>query len=294
MSTDAPAVQAAPLKAEHPLSEAWRMFRRNRSALGGLILLGLILLVAVFGPVIYPYDPFEIVGKPLTPPGQRGFVLGTDYMGRDTLAGLIHGSRPTLLVGAAAALFTLAIGITIGAFSGYYGGWVESALMRLTEVFLVLHPLLLAMVVATLFNPSLLTIVAAIGISSWPGTARLTRAEFLKVREQDYVMAARAVAAPRRYLIWRVVFPNCLPPLIVMAALRVASAILFEAMLSFLGLGDPRVMSWGYMIGLSRDFIFQSWWSVTLPGAAIFLTVLSISLVGDGLQDAFNPKLRER
>jgi len=287
-------LQIAPPNAEHPLSEAWRMFRSNRAAVGGLVMLVLILLVALFGPLLHPVDPFEIVGKPLTPPGRSRFILGTDYMGRDTLAGLIYGSRPTLLVGAAAALFTLAIGITIGAFSGYYGGWVESVLMRITEIFLVLHPLLLAMVVATLFNPSLTTIVAAIGISSWPGTARLTRAEFLKVREQDYVMATRAVAAPKRYLIWRVVFPNCLPPLIVMAALRVASAILFEAMLSFLGLGDPRLMSWGYMIGLSREFLFQSWWTVTFPGLAIFLTVLSISLIGDGLQDAFNPKLRER
>jgi peptide/nickel transport system permease protein len=230
----------------------------------------------------------------MKPPGQEGFLLGTDYLGRDILAGLIHSSKATLLVGASAAFCTLLIGISVGSFAGFYGGWVENVLMRVTEIFLVLHPLLLAMVVVTLFSQSMLTIVIAIGISTWPGTARLVRGEFLKIREQDYVIAARAVGAPKRYLIWRVIFPNSLPPLIVLSALRVGAAILFEAMLSFLGLGDPRVMTWGMMIGMNRNYIFKSWWAVTFPGFAIFLTVLSISLIGDGLNDAFNPKLRER
>lgn len=286
--------EALDIRIEHPVMEAWRMFKKNDLALVGLGILFLVVFVAIFGPSIYPVDPFEIVDMPLSPPGSDGPAMGTDYLGRDIMAGILHGSRATLVVGFAAALCTVLIGITIGALAGYYGGWVENILMRLTEIFQVLPPLLLAMALVTLFSPSLTMIALAIGVSSWTDTARLTRGEFIKIRGQDYVMSARSIGATPRYIIWNVIFPNALPPLIVMAALRVGVAILFEAMLSFLGLGDPNIMSWGMMIGLSREFIFDSWWAVTFPGIAIFLTVLSISLIGDGLNDAFNPKLRER
>ena len=282
------------IRIEHPLWEAWRMFKKNRAALVGGGILSLVLLLAVFGPLMYPVNPFDIVAMPLTPPGSVGPTMGTDYLGRDIMAGIFHGCRATLAVGLAAAMCTVLIGITIGALAGYYGGWVDNLLMRLTEIFQVLPPLLLSMALVTLFSPSLAMIAFAIGVSTWTATARLTRGEFIKIRGQDYVMAARSVGAKPHYIIWNVIFPNALPPLIVMAALRVGVAILFEAMLSFLGLGDPNVMSWGMMIGLSREFIFDSWWAVTFPGIAIFLTVLSISLIGDGLNDAFNPKLRER
>jgi peptide/nickel transport system permease protein len=282
------------LKAEHPLAEAWRMFVRNRAALAGLTMLGLIIFVALFGPVIYPVDPFDLVWGPLAPPGDGGFWLGTDYLGRDVLAGIIYGARATLAVAGAAALCTVVIGLVIGALAGFYGGWVENVLMRVTEFFQVLPPLLLAMVLVALFTPSLVTIAVAIGVVSWPGVARLTRGEFLSIRKREYVLAARAIGARNSHLIWRVILPNGLPPLIVSTALVVGSAILFEAGLSFLGLSDPNVMSWGFMIGSSRDYIFDSWWAVTFPGLAIFLTVLSVSLIGDGLNDAFNPKLRER
>jgi peptide/nickel transport system permease protein len=287
-------IDAAAVRVEHPILEAWRMFKKNTAALAGLVILILIILLAIIGPKIYPVNPFQIVSAPLLPPASGGPPLGTDYLGRDILSGLVHGSRATLVVGVSAALCTLLIGIIIGALAGFYGGWVENILMRLTEVFQVLPSLLLAMVLVTLFSPSLEMITLAIGVSTWTGTARLTRGEFLKIRGQDYVMSARSVGALNRYIIWRVIFPNTLPPLIVMAALNVGVAILFEAMLSFLGLGDPNIMSWGMMIGLSRDYIFVSWWAVTFPGLAIFLAVLSISLIGDGLNDAFNPKLRER
>ena len=287
-------IDVATVRVEHPLLEAWRMFKKNTSALAGLAILILIILLAIIGPQLYPVNPFKIVFAPLSPPGSGGPPLGTDYLGRDILSGLVHGSRATLVVGVSAALCTLLIGIIIGALAGFYGGWVENILMRLTEVFQVLPPLLLAMVLVVLFSPSLYMITIAIGVSTWTGTARLARGEFMKIRSQDYVMSARSVGALNRYIIWRVIFPNTLPPLIVIAALNVGVAILFEAMLSFLGLGDPNIMSWGMMIGLSRDYIFVSWWAVTFPGIAIFLTVLSISLIGDGLNDAFNPKLRER
>jgi peptide/nickel transport system permease protein len=281
-------------KPEHPLSEAWRMFVRNKVALAGLTMLIVIILMALFGPRFYPIDPFDMVSAPLTPPGQSDVLLGTDYLGRDILAGIIYGSRATLAVGGSAAFCTVVIGLIIGALAGFYGGWVENMLMRITEFFQVLPALLLAMVLVTLFSPSLVTISVAIGVVSWPGIARLTRSEFLSIRKREYVLAARAIGSRNSHLIWKVILPNGMPPLVVASALSVGTAILFEAGLSFLGLGDPNTMSWGLMIGSSRDYIFISWWSVTFPGLAIFLTVLSVSLIGDGLNDAFNPKLRER
>ena len=165
--------------------------------------------------------------------------------------------------------------------------------MRITEFFQVLPPLLFAMVLVTLFAPNLITISISIGVVSWPSVARLTRSEFLKIREREYVMAARSIGSRNGRIIWRVILPNALPPLIVTATLIIGVAILFEAGLSYLGLSDPNIMSWGFMIGSSRDYIFESWWAVTFPGVAIFLTVLAVSLVGDGLTDAFNPKLRQ-
>ena len=282
------------IEVENPLREAWRMFARNTAALAGLILLGCIILMATIGPTIYPSDPFDIVWTPQSPPGTEGFWLGTDYLGRDLVAGIIHGSRATLTVGGAAALITIVIGVTIGAFAGYYRGWVEEVLMRITEFFQVLPPLLLAMVLVLLFSPSLVTIAIAIGVVSWTSTARLARGEFLRIRELEYVKGARSIGSRNGRIIWRVILPNAAPPLIVSAALSVGVAILFEAGLSFLELNDPNIMSWGYMIGSNRPYILESWWAVTFPGIAIFLTVLSVSLIGDGLNDALNPKLRDR
>ena len=271
------------------------MFLRNRSAILGLVLLAAIILVSLFGPPLYGVDPFKIRGAPFTPPGVDPNVpLGTDHVGRDILAGMIGGGRATLAVGASAALMTVAIGLLVGAMAGYYGGLVDEILMRVTEFFQVLPSLILAMVLVALFTPSLYMIAIAIGVASWQSTARLARAEFLRLKELEYVKAGRTIGATDRRLIWVVILPNALPPLIVSATLIVGVAILFEAGLSFLGLGDPNIMSWGLMIGSSREYIFDSWWSATFPGAAIFLSVLSVSLIGDGLNDALNPKLRER
>jgi len=283
------------IKVEHPAREAWRMFIRNRAALLGLLLLAGIAVMTFLGPSLYPVDPFEIVWAPFTPPGESATApLGTDYLGRDVLAGVVKGGGATLAVGAAAALLTIAIGIAVGAFAGFYGGIADEALMRVTEFFQVLPPLLFAMVLVALFSPTLPTVAVAIGVVTWPQTARLTRAEFLKIKQLEYVTAARSIGARNGRIIWRVILPNALPPLIVSATLIVGVAILFEAGLSFLGLSDPNVMSWGFMIGSSRQYILDSWWAVTFPGIAIFVTVLSVSLIGDGLNDAFNPKLRER
>ncbi|RYF78043.1 MAG: ABC transporter permease [Comamonadaceae bacterium] len=285
---------ALQLEAPSPTREALRMFLRNPSAVAGLALLTLIVLMAVLGPWLMPGDPFEIVAAPLSAPGAEDAWLGTDHMGRSVGIALLHGGRATLLVGTVAALLSVSIGVTLGAMAGYYGGRIDAMLSRVTEFFQVLPALLFAMVVVTLFSPSLLTVTLSIGLVSWPGTARLARAEFMKVRDLEFVRAERSIGARDARIIWKVILPNCIAPLVVSATLAIGSAILFEAGLSFLGLGDPNQMSWGLMLGSSRQYVLSAWWSVVIPGTAIFLTVLAVSLVGDGLNDALNPKLRER
>jgi len=297
MSQASPTQTAPAAPAPRPVSqtrEALRVFVRNPAAVIGLIMLAAILAVTVFGPMVMEADPFEIVSAPMDPPGSEYALLGSDYLGRDVLTGIVYGGRATLLVGLVAAVLSVAIGVTVGALAGYYGGWVDEVLMRITEFFQVMPTLLLAMVLVTLFSPSLATISIAIGVASWTSNARLARAEFLRLRQREYVMAERVIGAGNGRIIWKVILPNALAPLIVSATLVVGTAILFEAGLSFLGLGDPNIMSWGLIIGNNRPYILTAWWAVTLPGVAIFLTVLAVSLIGDGLNDAFNPKLRGR
>ncbi|MGB3435870.1 ABC transporter permease [Achromobacter sp.] len=299
MSQTPSAVPVAALPAQvarppaRPSYEALRVFARNPSALAGVLLLAIILAVTIFGPMVMQADPFEIAGAPMTPPGADA-LMGTDYLGRDVLTGMVYGGRATLLVGVVAAVLSMAIGLTVGALAGYYGGWIDETLMRITEFFQVLPTLLFAMVLVTLFSPSLATIAVAIGVVSWTGTARLARGEFLRLKRREYVLAERVIGAGDARIIWRVILPNALAPLIVSATLAIGMAILFEAGLSFLGLGDPNIMSWGLMIGSNRPYILTAWWAVTLPGAAIFVTVLAVSLIGDGLNDALNPNSRGR
>jgi peptide/nickel transport system permease protein len=283
------------VEALSPWLEAWRVFRSNKAAMLGLVILSVIVLTMSFGPSLYGVAPFDIAGAPFTEPFTDGNVwLGTDYLGRDVLAGVLVGGRATVLVGLAAATVAVTIGVSIGALAGFFGGWVDTALSRVTELFQVLPALLFAMVLVTLFTPSLTVVIFAIGIVAWTGTARLARAEFMRLRHLEYANAARAMGAGPLRLMLREILPNALPPLIVSATLIVGSAILFEAGLSFLGLSDANVMSWGLMIGSNRRNILECWWAVTFPGAAIFLTVLAVSLIGDGLNDAFNPKLHLR
>lgn len=277
-----------------PFVDAWTSFRRNRAALFGLLLIAGIVAMTLFGPLIYRVDPLDIVSAPLLPPGEDGLPLGTDYLGRDLLAGIINGGRASLAVGLSAALLTMTLGVTVGAVAGFYGGWIDRALMRVTEFFQVLPPLILAMTIVLLFRPSLASVAVSIGLVSWPAPARLTRGEFMRIRELDYVKAARAMGARNARLIWRLILPNAAPPLVVAATLTVGAAILFEGGLSFLGLGDSNAVSWGLMMGMNRPYLLDAWWAATLPGVILFLTVLAVSLVGDGLNDALNPRLRER
>lgn len=260
--------------------------------LGGAILL-LVLAAAALAGVLFPADPLDMVGAPFIWPGtDPATPLGTDLMGRDLLAGLAHGARVSLLVGVSSAAVALAIGVTIGAAAGFYRGAVDAVLSRITEFFQTIPAFLLAIILVAVLKPSLGTIVFALGVTSWTSVARLVRAEFLTLREREYVRAAVAVGASDAHLIFRELLPNAWTPIIVSTGLLVASAILSEAGLAFLGLGDPNVVSWGSMIGLGRDALRTGWYMTAIPGLAVVLTVLSLNLLSDGLQAALNPRLR--
>lgn len=271
-------------------------FAQNRGALFGLIILSAIILMAILAPLVFPESPWRMVQRPFLPPLEtEGFPLGTDTMGRNVASGLMHGAWVSLLIGLVSTTVALAIGVPLGAIAGYYGGLIDDGLMRFTEFFQTIPNFALAIVLVAIMQPSITSIVLAIAIVSWPPVARLVRAEFLSLRHREYVEAARLVGQTNATIILRQILPNTLSPIIVLASLMVATAILLESSLSFLGLGDPNVMSWGYMIGAARTVIRQAWWLSFFPGVAILLTVLALNLVGEGLDDALNPKLaRER
>jgi|TARA_A100001015_G_scaffold28901_1_gene32110 peptide/nickel transport system permease protein len=277
-----------------PVKEIFQTFFKSYSAVTGLIILIGIAVMGFIGPLFYPTDPFDMVWMPFSPPGADGFLLGTDYLGRDILSQIINGARVSIAIGFSAALVSCFIGVGIGSFAGFYGGWVEETLMRITEFFQVLPTLLFAMVIVALFGSSVLSITLAIGAVSWASVARITRSEFLRIKELDFVLASRSSGSNDRALIFKVILPNAAAPIIVQSALLVGAAITFEAGLAFLGLSDPNVVSWGQVIGSNRVYILDATYTVTFPGIAIFITVLAISLVGDGLNDALNPKLRSR
>ena len=270
-----------------------RRFARNRPALIGALALGAIVLGAVCGPLLYPVDPFEMVGRPFQLPFGR-FALGTDVAGRDLLAGLLRGARVSLMIALVATVGALSVGVLIGAISGYFGGLVDNVLMAVTDFFLTIPSFVLAVVVVAIFQPSLVTVTAAIAVVSWPSVARLVRSEVLAQRDREYVQACRAMGMSNAEIIFLQILPNALPPVVVVASLMVATAILTESGLSFLGLADPNVVSWGYMIGVARSALRTAWWMTAIPGVAILITVLAINLVGEGLNDALNPRLKQR
>jgi peptide/nickel transport system permease protein len=274
---------------------AFRMFLRNKPAVAGLVAFTFIVLVTVFGPDLYGVSAKKMVDRPFLGPGDDlGPLLGTDYLGRDILAGILTGGRTTLFVAAAAALMTMTFGLVVGSLAGYFGRWIDTLLMRFTEIFQVMPSLLFALVVIFLLGPGTWNETFAIGLTMWPLAARLTRAEFLRWREMEFVKASRAIGSHDLRIMFRTILPNAMPPLLVAATLTVVIAILFHAGLAFLGLVDVNTVSWGTMMGKNRGYALTAWWTVAFPGAAIVITGLSISLIGDGLQDAFNPKLRGR
>jgi peptide/nickel transport system permease protein len=273
------------------MTQFWKQLLRNPGGMIGLIILVIAIVLAVFGPLIFPNSPWRMIQRPFLPPFTLSTVpLGTDALGRD-VAGIIYGARVSLLVGLVSTLAALAVGVPLGAVAGYFGGRIDDALMRFTEFFQTIPSFALAIVLVAILQPSIYSIVASIAIVSWPPVARLVRGEVLSLRTREYVQAAIVTGQTNRWIIWHEILPNALSPVIVLASLMVATAILLESSLSFLGLGDPNLISWGYMVGAGRTVIRQAWWITVFPGLAILISVLGLNLVGEGLNDALNPRL---
>ncbi len=269
----------------------WRRFARNKGAVAGLVVLAAVLALVLLGPLLAPNDPWDMVDQPFLAPGQTsGLPMGTDTMGRDIFSGVVRGARISLLIGVVSTVVSLIIGVGIGAVAGYFGRWVDATLMRFTELFQAVPSFALAIVLVAIFQPSIASIVVAIALVSWPPVARLVRGEFLTLRQRDFVSAAQLAGLSTPRIILGEILPNAASPIIVMASLMVATAILLESSLSFLGLGDPNQMSWGYMVGAARTVLRQAWWMALFPGLAIVLTVLALNLVGEGLNDGLNAR----
>ncbi len=276
------------------MNDFWKRFSRNRSAVLGFMILMLVVFIASIASFIYPDDPFSLAGKPMSEPGQNGFLLGSDSLGRDVASGIAHGAKTSLLIGLIATLAAVFIGVIFGALAGYYGGRTDNILMRITEVFQTIPSFVFAILLVAILKPSINSIVIAITVVSWPGVARLVRGEFLALKNREFVQACHTLGMSDRRIMLAEILPNCLSPIIVIGSLMVATAILIESGLAFLGLGDPNIMSWGFQIGAGRTMLRSAWWICTFPGIAILITVLAINLVGEGLNDALNPRLRER
>lgn len=275
------------------LAEFWMAFRRSAPGVAGLGIVAAMVLVALTAGLIAPGSPTALSRDSLQTPGP-GHWMGTDDLGRDILAGVVYGARLSLLVGFLTAGASTLIGICVGGIAGYYGGKLDDLLMRLTEFFMVVPRFFLALVIVALFGASLWGIILVLTILSWPTTARLFRAEILRLKGLEYVLAARAMGSSDHRILMGQLLPNALSPVIVSVSVQVAYAIILEAGLSFLGLGDPANRSWGVMLSNAQQFLRQAWWMATFPGLAIFLAVLGFNLIGDGVNDALNPRLRTR
>jgi len=273
--------------------ETLRRYFRSPVAVLGLVLLAAVCAAALGAGLWYPKNPLSLAGRPLQWPGDNArFLLGTDQVGRDIAAQILHGARVTLAIGLAATVVSVLIGVSLGAVAGYYGGLADDLLMRVTEAFQILPNFLLLLVLVAVFGSDLRTVVLAIGLVSWPPVARLTRSEFLTLKTREFVQAGKALGMGDLRLIFREILPNALPPVIVYASVIMATAILLESALAFLNLSDPNVPSWGNLIGGGRGVIRVQWYVSAIPGIAILLTVLAISLVGQGVNDALNPRLK--
>ncbi len=275
-------------------NEFWGRLRRNRMALAGLILVMGLFAVALLAPWLAPYDPNAIDLKQVLRGPSSAHLLGTDTLGRDVLSRIIFGARISLLVGFVAVGIATLIGVLVGALAGYYGGVLDGFLMRLVDLMLCFPTLFLILAVIAVLGPSIWNIMVVIGVTGWMGVARLVRAEFLSLRERDFVMAARALGASDARLIWRHLLPNALTPVMVSATLGVAGAILTESALSFLGLGvQPPTPSWGNILTMGKDNLEIAWWLSVFPGLAILVTVMSYNLLGEGIREAIDPRLRD-
>lgn len=272
-----------------------KYFVMNRGAVIGSVILLFVILTGIFCSFLFEESPWMMVGQPLLLPFHDiEFPLGTDMLGRDVAAGLAYGARVSLMVGVISTLFAVLVGVMIGAAAGYYGGWIDDVMMRFTEFFQTIPQLAMAVVLVAILSPTIYSIVGAIAIVSWPPVARLVRGEFLSLKQREFVQAAVVIGQRPSQIIFTQILPNAISPIIVTASLMIATAILTESALAFLGLGDRNMMSWGFMIGASRTMLREAPWMSVMPGVAILLTVLAINLIGEGLNDAMNPQLRKR
>nr|WP_112669949.1 ABC transporter permease [Brucella intermedia] len=266
-----------------------KRYFRTGEGITGMILLALLVLAALAAPLIFPGDPLSIVATPLLQPLENShFLFGTDRLGRDVLAELFYGARTSLGVGLAAALASIVLGSIVGTLAGFAGGIIDEVLMRITEAFQTVPGFLLALALTSIAGPSLPVLIAAIALSSWTQAARLTRGQVLSIRESDYVASARVIGMHPMEIAFRQILPNALPPVLALAPVIVASAILIEAALSFLGLGDPNRVTWGGMIAEGRTVLRSAPWLSILPGLALALTVVGVYLAGEGLTNAIS------
>ncbi|GAA2825522.1 dipeptide transport system permease protein [Aminobacter aminovorans] len=281
------------------LAEFWYYFSENRGAVIGLVFFIFLVLLAIFAPLIAPHDPTQQYRDAvLVPPvwqegGRADFLLGTDAVGRDMLSRLVFGTQFSLFVGVIVTALSLVIGVVFGVIAGYFRGWVDTAIMRVMDIILAFPSLLLALVLVAILGPGLVNAMIAISLVYQPHFVRLARAAVMSEKTRDYVVAAKVAGAGHTRLMFKTILPNCMAPLIVQATLSFSSAILDAAALGFLGMGaQPPTPEWGTMLAEAREFIQSKWWVVTLPGVAILITVLAINLMGDGLRDALDPKLK--
>jgi peptide/nickel transport system permease protein len=276
-----------------PASRLWQRVIQAPSLSVGALLLLAICVLALGAPYLTHNDPLDMVGTPFTWPGtDRAFPLGTDMMGRDMFSGIAYGARVSLEIGVAAGVLATLAGLLIGAVAGFYGGLVDDVLMRITELFQTMPALLFTIVMVVVLHPSVATIVLGVALTSWPQVARLVRAEALRVSRAEFVQAAIVVGMSRPRIVFTHVLPNVATTAIVMFSILAGNAILTEAVLSFLGLGDPNVITWGSMIGSGREALQTAWYMTALPGCAVLVTVLSLNLIGNGLNDLANPRRR--
>ena len=271
----------------------WRSFTKNPLAVAGLLIVGCLIITAILAPVISPYDPQAINTWHILEPPSRAHLLGTDTLGRDCLSRLIYGVRISLLVGIVAVGLATAIGAAVGAAAGYYGGMIDTLLMRFVDIMLCFPAIFLIMAVIAFLEPSILNIMVIIGLTGWMGVARLVRAEFMSLRERDFVLAAKLSGASDRRIIFSHILPNAVAPILVSATLGIGGAILTESALSFLGIGvQPPTPSWGNMLTQGKDNIEVAWWLSIFPGLAILIAVLGFNLLGEGLRDALDPRMK--
>lgn len=272
-----------------------RAFRRNRPAVAGLVAIVVLYAVALLTPLLAPHDPIvqgDLLAERLLPPSAEHW-FGTDRFARDGLSRILYGARISLTIGFVAVAISLSIGTLVGAVSGYLGGKADAVIMRLVDMVISFPPLVLLITIIALFQPSIFLIIAVLGLTQWPGVARIVRGEVLSLKEREFVLAARALGFSQARVVFRHIVPNALAPVIVAATLGIGNVIVLEAGLSFLGLGvQPPTPSWGTMVAEGRNYLVDAWWLSTIPGLAIVVTVLSFNLAGDGLRDALDPRLR--